>query len=484
MKKVGILSSMLIFLLVACLVVPVISSSAESNSSKDGETGSQAWIQGDVDQDGKVDIFDASSIQKSIAGTTGYPKYSTMDKTSLEFRVADVDKDGKVDIFDASLIQKFIAGNTEAKTYGIGEPITTVDPTEPTEPVEIPTQAITEPSFLIESVEANAGDKDVAVTVSVVKNPGIAAIALDISYDKTSLQLKNFTYNDAALQGASTTPYNASAKTPCLFMVNGTKNITGDFVFATLYFDVLDSAVGACPITVSYDEDNVYNLAEDNIKFEIVSGAIITPGEKPTEPAPDTCTVTFKDYDGKVLSTQSVEKGSSAVAPAAPSRDGFVFVGWSVSFDNVQSDLTVTVMYQALSDSPSFVIEKVSAAPGQKKVAVTVAVENNPGVAAIALDVIFDSSKLTLTGFTYNETALNGSSTTPFNASASTPCLFMVNGTKDINGDFVFATMYFDVADGASGTCPISVVYDPDNVYNLAEDNVFFDVINGSITVA
>ena len=78
---------------------------------------------GDVDGDGKVDIFDASSIQKSIAGTSGYPDYSKMDKSDPRFKVADVDKDGKVDIFDASLIQKYIAGNTEAQTYGIGQPM-------------------------------------------------------------------------------------------------------------------------------------------------------------------------------------------------------------------------------------------------------------------------------------------------------------------------------------------------------------------------
>lgn len=78
-------------------------------------------ILGDVDGDGKVDVFDASSIQKSIAGMSGYPNYNTMDKSDPKFRIADVDKDGKVDVFDASLIQKYIAGSTAAQTYGIGE---------------------------------------------------------------------------------------------------------------------------------------------------------------------------------------------------------------------------------------------------------------------------------------------------------------------------------------------------------------------------
>ena len=78
---------------------------------------------GDVDLDGKVDVFDASSIQKSIAGTSGYPNYDKLKKDSVTFRIADVDKDGKVDIFDASLIQKYVAGDKNAQTYGIGEPL-------------------------------------------------------------------------------------------------------------------------------------------------------------------------------------------------------------------------------------------------------------------------------------------------------------------------------------------------------------------------
>ena len=51
----------------------------------------------------------------------GYPDYTAIDKNSLEFRIADVDGDGKVDIFDASLIQRWIAGDELAQSYGIGQ---------------------------------------------------------------------------------------------------------------------------------------------------------------------------------------------------------------------------------------------------------------------------------------------------------------------------------------------------------------------------
>ena len=61
--------------------------------------------------------------------------------------------------------------------------------------------------------------------------------------------------------------------------------------------------------------------------------------------AKPTYTVTFKDWDGTTLKTQTVEEGSSATAPSNPTRTGYKFTGWDASFNNVTSDLTVTAQY-------------------------------------------------------------------------------------------------------------------------------------------
>ena len=277
MKRISTITCLLIVLLAACLITPVMTIAAKNNDT----TQAKNPIVGDVDGDGTVTIIDATYIQRYLA--------SIQIPFEMNDKVADTDGDGGITIIDATMIQRYLASLPYEGKIGEGIELPTEEPTvTQTEsqsdiPSEAPTNESTNPKFIVNTVNAKPGDKNVAVTVSVKNNPGIAAIALDINYDKDSIKLTGFDYNTSALMGASTTPYNASAKVPCLFMVNGTQNITGDFTFATLYFDVLASAVGECPITVTYDEDNVYNIAENNVQFDIVSGAIKTPGQRPTE---------------------------------------------------------------------------------------------------------------------------------------------------------------------------------------------------------
>ena len=116
----------------------------------------------------------------------------------------------------------------------------------------------------------------VDIDVMVSDNPGVAAISFDVDYDKDNLTLMGFTYNTDALAGASTTPYSESASVPCLYMVNGSQNITGDFTFATLTFKVKENAKNntTAYIKLNYDPDNVYDIGENNISCDITNGAI------------------------------------------------------------------------------------------------------------------------------------------------------------------------------------------------------------------
>ena len=56
-------------------------------------------------------------------------------------------------------------------------------------------------------------------------------------------------------------------------------------------------------------------------------------------------TVTFKDWDGSVLKTQTVASGGSATPPSNPTRDGYTFRGWSGNYTNVTADVDIIAQY-------------------------------------------------------------------------------------------------------------------------------------------
>ena len=94
---------------------------------------------------------------------------------------------------------------------------------------------------------------------------------------------------------------------------------------------------------LGWDKDGT-NITEDteiNAMFELA--------------APTTYTVTFVDWDGAEISTQTVEYGAPATAPADPTRVGYNFTGWDVAFDNITGDITVTAQYTIKSFTVTFV---------------------------------------------------------------------------------------------------------------------------------
>ena len=65
-------------------------------------------------------------------------------------------------------------------------------------------------------------------------------------------------------------------------------------------------------------------------------------------------TVTFTDGQGNILKTQEVNYGSSATAPASPTRTEYNFNGWDKSFTNVTTNLTVNAKWKIKTFSVKF----------------------------------------------------------------------------------------------------------------------------------
>ncbi len=62
--------------------------------------------------------------------------------------------------------------------------------------------------------------------------------------------------------------------------------------------------------------------------------------------ADKTYTVTFMGYDDKVLYTQTVKEGENAIDPNGPARTGYKFVGWKPAITGIKADLTTYAQYE------------------------------------------------------------------------------------------------------------------------------------------
>ena len=107
-----------------------------------------------------------------------------------------------------------------------------------------------------------------------------------------------------------------------------------------------------CHTTAVVAESGQLYVAGENIKGQLGTGSecasvpTLTPIDVWIFGGAEVYTVTFVDYDGTVLKTESVTEGSAAHAPADPVRLGYTFTGWDRDFSNVTSNMTVTAQYR------------------------------------------------------------------------------------------------------------------------------------------
>ncbi|NLR16461.1 InlB B-repeat-containing protein [Pseudoalteromonas peptidolytica] len=56
--------------------------------------------------------------------------------------------------------------------------------------------------------------------------------------------------------------------------------------------------------------------------------------------------VIFKNWDGTLLSTQTIAENAPATAPEVPLREGYTFSNWSADFSKITQNLTITAKFQ------------------------------------------------------------------------------------------------------------------------------------------
>ena len=134
------------------------------------------------------------------------------------------------------------------------------------------------------------------------------------------------------------------------------------------------------------------------------------------------------------------------------------------------------------SDTPMTVnVEAVNAMPGES-VEVDITLDGNPGISSLRMNIRYGDF-LTLTKVTYNKD-FGGQFVNP-QTLTSPVTLYWLDYVSSCDIDGVFATLTFEVSDSAKAdeVAPITVTYDPDDIYDYNMDNVDTVINAGSVTV-
>ena len=123
-----------------------------------------------------------------------------------------------------------------------------------------------DPAFQVSMTEAAPGE-EATLTVSTVNNPGIVSFELNIEYDEEVLDWVGVE------QGTYDGIWDLRTGESCLWF--DADDHTDDAVILTLTFRVSDdSPVGFSEVTVSYEDEDVFNVNEEDISFAVIPGGI------------------------------------------------------------------------------------------------------------------------------------------------------------------------------------------------------------------
>lgn len=152
-------------------------------------------------------------------------------------------------------------------------------PTEPTQPDNPPVNP-DDAAFKVSNVLCKSGDT-ISVDVSIVNNPAITSLKINLDYPTNILTLTSVEYKDLFSTRATGTNRFESPFTISWFST-GSVNENDNGVLATLTFTVAqDATEGIYPITLTYDPDDIFDSNFDNKEFAVVNGEIIVSNSIP-----------------------------------------------------------------------------------------------------------------------------------------------------------------------------------------------------------
>lgn len=190
--------------------------------------------------------------------------------------------------------------------------------------------------------------------------------------------------------------------------------------------------------------------------------------------------VIFKNFDGSVIKSEKVNKGDNATPPVGLEREGYKFVKWDKSFDNVTKDEVITAVYEKIK-GPALVVDTVHAKG--RNVIVKVNIKNNPGILTLLLNTVYVENVMTLTKIESGKAMEGYSFVGPKNLSNACNAAWYINNVPDKTTDGEVALLHFKLKkDAAPGAYEISISCD-NGAFDDKYKEVKFETINGYVVI-
>lgn len=141
--------------------------------------------------------------------------------------------------------------------------------------------------------------------------------------------------------------------------------------------------------------------------------------------------------------------------------------------------LTSVSATAAPSDTPQIIVGHALGGPSDT-VTVSIDLKNNPGIASMVLSVQYDAASLTLTEAAFSD-GLGGLS--QIYQEPGQVNLAWIVASGEFSDDGTFAILTFTIHEDGALITPITLSYDPENVFDKTLTNVHFAVEQGSVTL-
>lgn len=243
--------------------------------------------------------------------------------------------------------------------------------------------------------------------------------------------------------------------------------------------------------TKNDDISSAFVNEEDHLFIELSDHSIIDVGlVRDTNDTHDIdsekqYTVDFYDYDGVLICSRQVNEGEMAIAPKNPVRDGFSFAGWDQSFSSVYSDLEVTAQYEPLPSLPQIIVNNAVAISGTGCIEVELAVDNNPGILGMTLQLEYDSRYFSLINAANGDALQTLAFTKP--GRFESPCKFTWDGIEVNNSDIcdgIILNLTFELSnDIPQGVYPVRISYEEDGIIDRDLAPVDVKIEQGNIII-